>query len=286
MDILQIRTLLNWMQSIELGPGDLTTETISPYALHSEGSAIALFDGLFSGREALEILFEESGRQLAVEWKVCSGDSVKTGDVLFEFNGNGADILKNRRLIHWIIGRMSGMSTAAATASKLLKANGKGLVQGISENPIFDVFDELAFETGGGIWKRHGLTDSIYVTQEHIRYAGSIDKCLSQLNQEIGDTRKTLKIEIEVNTTEQFKRINEMDYDTLHLVGLTDDDIRNVFESLNPVKKPILHLAKLGDFKAHYADYFFKYCAIEELHRNLELLDNRIVFQNKCAELF
>jgi len=269
------------MQSIELGPGDLTIETISSYALHSAGSAIALSDGLLSGREVLEILFEESGRQLAVEWKVRSGDLVKAGDVLFEFNGNGADVLKNRRLIYWIIGRMSGMATATAEASQLLKTNGKILVQGVSVNPIFEIFDEPAFETGGGIWKRHGLMDSIYVTQEHIHYTGDIDKCLSQLNQEIGDTRKVLKIEIEVNTAEQFERINEMDYDILHLVGLTDEDIRKVFESLNPVKKPILHLAKLGDFKESYAGYFFKYCAIEELHKSIHLLDSQIVFQKK-----
>jgi len=271
------------MQSIELGPGDLTTETISPYALHSVGSAIVLSNGLFSGREVLDILFEESGRQLAVDWKVRSGDSVKAGDVLFEFNGNGADVLKNRRLIHWIIGRMSGLATVTAAAVQVLKTSGKVLVQGVSLNPIFEVFDELAFVTGGGIWKRHGLTDSIYVTQEHIHYVGGIDKCLSQLNREIGDTRKVLKIEIEVNTAEQFERINEMDYDILHLVGLTDEDIRKVFESLNPVKKPILHLAKRGDFKAGYADYFFKYCAIEELHTSIDLIDSRIVFQNKSA---
>jgi len=283
LDISQIRTLLKWMQSIELGPGDLTTETISPYALHSAGSATALSNGLFSGREVLEILFEESGRQLAVNWKVRSGDSVKAGDVLFEFNGNGADVLKNRRLIHWIIGHMSGLATATAEASQLLKTSGKLLVQGVSVNPIFDVFDELAFETGGSIWKRHCLMDSIYVTQAHIHYAGSIDKCLGQINQEIGDTRKTLKIEVEINSAEQFERFNELDYDTLHLVGLTDEDVRNVFESLNPVKKPILHLAKLGHFKESYADYFFKYCAIEELHRNIVLLDSQIVFQEKST---
>jgi len=281
LDISQIRTLLNWMQSIELGPGDLTTETISPYALHSAGSAVALSEGLFSGREVLEILFEESGKQLTVDWKAHSGDLVKAGDVLFEFNGNGADVLKNRRLIHWIVGRMSGLTTATAEASQLLKSSGKILVQGISINPIFEVIDEPAFEAGGGAWKRHGLTDSIYVTQAHIHYAGGIDKCLKQINQEIGDSRKTLKIEVEINTADQFERFNELDYDSLHLVGLTDEDVHNVFESLNPIKKPILHLAKTRNFKEKYADYFFKYCAIEELHRDIVPLDSNIIFQDK-----
>lgn len=278
MDISQIRTLINWMQSIELGPGDLSTETISSYALHSAGSAIALSDGLFSGREVLEILFEESGRQLNVEWKIRDGDPIKSGDTIFEFNGNGADILKNRRLISWIIGRMSGLTENTRQAVQLLTSNNKILVQGISVVPIFEVLDELAFQSGGGIWSRHGLTDSIYVTQEHIHYVGGIDKCLKKLNQEIGDTRRTLKIEIEVNTPRQFEIINELDYDIIHLVDLSEDDIKTVFEKLNPVKKPILHLAKLDDFKKHYANYFFKYCAIEALHRNIQFLSTKIVF--------
>ncbi|MDO9549284.1 MAG: hypothetical protein Q7J65_10005, partial [Candidatus Marinimicrobia bacterium] len=176
-----------------------------------------------------------------------------------------------------------GLTTATAEASQLLKSSGKVLVQGISLDPIFEVFDEPAFEMGGGIWKRHGLMDSIYATQAHIHYAGSIDKCLKQINHEIGETRKTLKIEVEINTAEQFEQFNELDYDSLHLVGLTDEDIRKVFESLNPIKKPILHLAKIGDFKEIFADYFFKYCAIEELHRDIALLDSQIVFQDKNA---
>lgn len=269
------------MQSIELDAGDLTTETISPYALHSAGSALALSEGLFAGREVLEVLFEESGKQLNVDWKINSGDTFKSGDIFFEFNGNGAEILKNRRLIQWIIGRMAGVATATREAAKLLQASGKILVQGIAVNPIFEIFDAQAFETGGGIWKRQGLTDSIYVTQAHFHYAGGIEKCLEQINQEIGESRKTLKIEVEVNTAEQFERFNELDYDHLHLVGLTEEDIRKVFESLNPLKKPVLHLAQLRDFKPVYADYFFKYCAIEELHRTIAPLDNQIVFQDK-----
>ena len=266
------------MQSIELGPGDLSTETISPYALHSAGLAVSQSNGIFLGRQVLELLFEYSGKQLNVKWKIRDGDPVKSGDIIFEFNGNGADILKNRRLICWVIGRMSGLTASVREAVQLLTSNNKILVQGVSVVPIFEVLDEMAFEAGGGIWNRHGLTDSIYITQGHIGYAGSIDKCLNKLNQELGDTRRTLKIEVEVNTAEQFEKINELDYDILHLVDLSEADIKQVFEKLNPVKKPILHLAKLKDFKNHYADYFFKYCAIEELHRDIRFLSAKIFF--------
>jgi len=280
LDIVKIRNLLNWMQSIELGPGDLSTESISPYALHSEGLIQAQSTGLFCGRNVLELLFEESGKQINIDWKISDGDSIEPGDTIFTFNGKGADILKNRRLIRWIIGRMSGLAGDVQRAVQFLKSNGKELVEGISVVPIFEVLDEIAFETGGGYWVRHGLTDSIYITRAHIHYAGGIDACLRQLNDEIGDVRKTVKIEIEVNTAAQFEQLNELDYDKLHLVNFSEEDIRVVFEKLNPVKKPILHLATLKDFKNAYVDYFFKYCAIEELHRNFSFLDTSLIFSH------
>jgi len=43
----RINKILYWMQEIEVGHGDLTTESISPYALHTVGRIIAKSDGLF-----------------------------------------------------------------------------------------------------------------------------------------------------------------------------------------------------------------------------------------------
>ncbi|MBU4444616.1 hypothetical protein KJ656_05975 [bacterium] len=279
-----IKTVLDWMQNIEVGPGDLTTESVSPYALHSVGSFISKSDGIFSGRDVLEILFESSGKQLKVEWNVNEGDALKTDDILFEFQGNGIDILQNRRLIQWLIGRMSGIATSTKEASEYLESRGKQLVQGARISPIFEVFDRIAFKTGGGIWKRQGLTDSIYLTQQHAQYVGSIEKCLKQVNKELGDTRKAIKIEVEVNTAAQFKQINELDYDVMHLIGMASDQIRDIFEKANPLKKPVLHLENLTDFQEKYTDYFFKYCAVEQLHSNIQYLSNEMKIQGGGVE--
>jgi nicotinate-nucleotide pyrophosphorylase (carboxylating) len=275
----QVREVLNWMQSIESGSGDLTTETIAPYALHAEGSFLAKDEGLFSGREILEILFESSGKQLDVFWNKQEGENLQKNALIFSFQGNGADILNNRRLIQWLVGRMSALATACHRAVDFLKPYGKVLIQGIAVNPIFEVFDAIAFETGGGIWQRNGLNDSVYITQNHLRYADEIEKVLERVNRELGDIRKKIRIEVEVNRAQQFEQVKEMDIDTIHLVGLSRMDIENVFEKQNPIKKPILHLERLLDFQASYADYFFKYCAIEELHQNSQSLNCEWVFK-------
>ncbi|MCK4716120.1 MAG: hypothetical protein KAT54_04885 [Candidatus Marinimicrobia bacterium] len=78
--------------------------------------------------------------------------------------------------------------------SFIAKSYGKQLVQGVLISPVFEVFDRIVFETGGGIWKRHGLTDSIYITQQQVQYVGSIEKYVVQVNKELGDTRRAIKI--------------------------------------------------------------------------------------------
>jgi len=276
VDILKIRTVLDWMQRIELGPGDLTTESVSPYALHSAGSLLARAGGIFFGRKVLDVLFENSGKQLLIDWKIEDGDKFQPGDILFQYDGNGAEILKKRRLIQWIVSRMSGIATASKKAFDLLSFHNRQLVQGITLNPIFEVLDSEAFKIGGGSWIRQGLTDSIYITQLHVAYGGGIEKCLAEVNRDLGDARKAIKIEVEVNTAEQFKVTQEMDYDVLHLVGLSPAQIQRVFEDLNPVKKPVLHLQHLSDFQEKYVKYFFKYCAIEDLHTNIDYLPNEL----------
>jgi nicotinate-nucleotide pyrophosphorylase (carboxylating) len=268
------------MQSIELGPGDLTTESVSPYALHSAGSLRACSEGIFSGRGVLDVLFENSGEQLTIDWKIAEGEKFQSGDILFDFKGNGAEIIKNRRLIQWIVGRMSGVATATRKAANLISFHNRQLVQGISVNPIFEVLDSEAFKIGGGSWIRQGLTDTIYITQLHAAYAGGVEKALEKVNRDLGDARRTIKIELEVNTAAQFKAVQEMDYDALHLVGLPPDQIQQVFEELNPVKKPVLHLPHLRDFQECYTDYFFKYCAIEDLHTQIEFLKNELTLES------
>jgi len=271
--LTQVREVLDWMQRIESGSGDLTTETIAPYEFYAEGSFLARDEGLFSGREILEILFESSGKQLEIFWNKQEGESLQKDALIFSFQGNGAAILNNWRLIQWLIGRMSALATAVHQAVEFLKPYGKELVQGVTVNPIFEVFDALAFETGGGIWQRNGLNDSVYITQNHLRYADGIEKVLERVNRELGDIRKKIRIEVEVNNAQQFEQVKEMDIDTIHLVGLSQMDIAVVFEKQNPIKKPILHLKQLTDFQAAYADYFFKYCAIEGLHQKIPSLN-------------
>lgn len=182
---------------------------------------------------------------------------------------------------------MSGIATATKKTVNFLEKHGKRLITDSKVSPIFEVFDRIAFETGGGIFKRHGLEDTIYITQNHFLYAGGISDVLARVIEEIGDARRALKIEIEVNSFDQLVDADKNNCDIIHLVGLDDKQIKEVFEKGDLNKKPILHLNTLNDWRDGYVNYFFRFCAIEELLRDVKYFGSKLIIGEnggRCEE--
>lgn len=273
-----IENILNWMKQVEVGEGDLSTESVAPYALHSAGRLVMLNEAVFCGRSVLEKLLEPVGKQVQIDWKCNDGDQLPAGATVYDFSGNGAEILKIRRLIEYITGNLSGLATATRIMAQALNKFGKKLVFGNTNNPMFEEPERIAFATGGGELLFGSNAERIYLTQNHFIYAGKPAEVVTAVNNEIGAGRKKIKIEVECNTPAQFEELNRLDCDIIHLVGFEHEQLRAVFENLNPNRKPIVHLKTLSDFHPEYADYFFRHVAIEELHRVNYYLPVQLIF--------
>lgn len=273
-----IAQILDWMRQVEIGEGDLTTESVALYPLHSSGRLVMQNSALFSGRTVIEKLLVTAGKQLQVEWHCSEGDELSADAPILSFTGNGAEILKIRRLIEWLAGSLSGLATATRDTVKILNNYGKKLVAGHTISPIFETIERIAFTTGGGEMLFSGISERIYLTRNHFIYAGKPAEIIATLNAELGSVRKKIKIEVEVNNPAQFEEINQLDCDVIHLVGFNHDQLRIVFEQLNPNRKPIVHFEKIADFQPEYADYFFRYAAVEELHRANHYIPVQLIF--------
>lgn len=274
-----VSRILEWMKEIEIGSGDLTTENVSLYPAHIQCDLVALESGIFSGKEVISALFSPAEDRVKIHWNLNEGDAIQSQTVLCQIEGNGAEILKFQRLFTWIVGRMSGIATATRTAVQFLEKAGKKLAPGTTVSPIFEVIDRIALETGGCVSSKHGLEDAIYVTQNHVKYAGGLEKALNHLQSEIGDIRKKFRFEVEVNTVDQFIEAQKLDCDAIHVVGFSDEEIRQLFEHTDIVKMPILHLNSLSDFRPGFCEYFFRNCAIEALTGDVRLLINQLVIR-------
>ncbi len=266
------------MKQIEVGEGDLSSESVAPYALNASGRLVMQSATLFCGRSVLEKLFEPLGKQVQIEWLCKDGDELAAGATVFNFSGNGAEILKIQRLIENLAGALSGLATTARVAVQTLGNYGKKLVFGTAFSPFSAEMERIAFVIGGGELLFGSYSERIYLTRNHFAYAGRPAEVLATVNNELGVSRKKIKIEVECNTPEEFEEFNRLDCDVIHLVGMNHKQLQTVFQNLNPNRKPIVHLKTLNDFYPEYADYFFRYVVIEELHRTCQALAVQLVF--------
>jgi len=277
----KIITILDKMIESEVNSGDITTESISLYPLHATGQLISKQDGFFFGKHIINYFFEKPDNQLKITWNIEDGQKIKDGTKIFEFIGNGANILKLRNLLIWISGRLSAIITETTKATELLNQYGKILLSGHNLTPLYSSIDLLAFENGGGKVSYKGLSENILIFPEYANYTGNMQLSVDQINEELGRSRGTLRIEVIANNFDQFMEYQKMDIDTIHLQDCDKSQIKKIFTEGNPNKKPILHLKNISDWKEEYEKYFFKFCIFDDLLSQVKNLKTDLTFNPK-----
>lgn len=276
-----LEQLIGWLQRLEIGEGDLTTESVAPHALYVKGEISAGGAGLLCGQEIVDRLLESARPQLELRWLRHDGAQLQDGTVICQLEGNGAEILQNRRLIVYFLERLSGLASATRNAADFLAQYGKKLTASRQTEPFWEIFDRTAYILGGMEIHHQALQDSIYLTPLHFAYAGSPDAVIRRVGEELGEIRKKYKIEVEVNNLDLLNQVNACDCDVIHLVDFSKEEIQRIFTRVQFNRRPVLHLKRLEDFEPEYADYFFRYTVIEELHLARHVVKMKINFNPK-----
>ncbi|MBO7541318.1 MAG: nicotinate-nucleotide diphosphorylase (carboxylating), partial [Bacteroidales bacterium] len=73
--------------------------------------------------------------------------------------------------------------------------------------PNLRIFEKYAVKTGGGENHRFGLYDMIMLKDNHIDFAGGIEKAIAKTNDYLKAKGKNLKIEIEVRNLDELNRV-------------------------------------------------------------------------------
>ncbi|MBO8130847.1 MAG: hypothetical protein H0Z29_04925 [Candidatus Marinimicrobia bacterium] len=271
-----VKEIIKIVERTEIGDGDLTTEVVTPYPKFGQAHLISDDECTFAGKKLVDILFSDYQDEIKLQWHIKDGDKIKKNQKIFTFNGKIPHILSRRRILEYLIGRTCYIATKTEEYVKFFEQYSKKLITPNKIVPLYETFDNYAFQIGGGILRGEGLKDSIYITNEHVKYGGDIESILKNITSELGPARKNIKIEIEVENFNDFIKINDMDIDMIHLVNMNEKEIIKIFEKANPKKKPVLHLSSISDWNHTYKDLFFIYLAIEDIYYNVVPMKNRI----------
>ena len=77
----------------------------------------------------------------------------------------------------------------------------------VKPHPNFRLLEKEAVKIGGGINHRFGLYDMIMLKDNHIDYAGGIEKAISRAWQYVALKKPGLKIEVETRSLDEVKQV-------------------------------------------------------------------------------
>ncbi len=198
---------LEFVQSIrqalaeDVGPGDVTTNSIVPADAWMAGEIIAKQDGIAAGLGVACAVFKYLDPSVRAEPQVPEGAAATNRMVLAQIAGPARALLTGERVALNFLGRMSGIATLTHQFVDQVRGTNAVILDTRKTVPGLRTIDKLAVRLGGGQNHRTGLYDMILIKDNHIDFAGSLQAAVTQARAAGGG----LQIEVETRTLEDVR---------------------------------------------------------------------------------
>jgi nicotinate-nucleotide pyrophosphorylase (carboxylating) len=191
----------------DIGDGDHSSLACIPKDAMGQAKLLVKEDGVIAGIEFAKMVFTEVDKDLQVETFLIDGDKVKVGDVAFFVTGNSQSILKAERLVLNAMQRMSAIATKTRKFVKRLKGTQTKILDTRKTTPGIRAIEKWAVKIGGGENHRFALYDMIMLKDNHIDFAGGVDKAIEKTKKYLEDNNLDLKIIVEARDFKEIEKI-------------------------------------------------------------------------------
>ncbi|GAA0892509.1 carboxylating nicotinate-nucleotide diphosphorylase [Fulvivirga kasyanovii] len=191
----------------DVGDGDHSSLAAIPAESKSKAQLLIKDEGIIAGIALAEKIFDKFDNTLVVNTLIRDGESVKKGDVGFTVEGSARSILTCERLVLNCMQRMSGIATYTDEMTTLIKGTTAKLLDTRKTTPNFRIAEKWAVAIGGGTNHRFGLYDMVMLKDNHIDFAGGIEKAIKATKKYLADTGRNLKIEVETRNLQEVEEV-------------------------------------------------------------------------------
>src|SRR6185503_13740906 len=206
----------------DIGPGDVTTDTIVPADASLRGRIIAKQDGVVAGLEIAKQVMLALSQQVNFVAEVGDGEKVTRGTVLTNLDGSARALLTGERTALNFLGRMSGIATLTRKFVDAVSGTKAVILDTRKTVPGLRLTDKLAVRLGGGQNHRTGLFDMVLIKDNHIDFAGSITAAVERVRA----TGTTLEIEVEARSLDDLREALSLDVERVLLDNMTTEKMR------------------------------------------------------------
>ena len=218
----------------DIGDGDHTTLSCIPSTAVGKSQLIVKEDGVLAGVEVARQIFNAFDPQLQMTVFINDGADVKKGDVAFVVEGKIQSLLQTERLMLNIMQRMSGVATRTRFYVKMLEGTKTRVLDTRKTTPGLRLLEKEAVKIGGGVNHRIGLYDMILLKDNHVDFAGGIDKAITRAKNYLIEKNKNLKIEIEVRNFDELAQVMAVGgVDRIMLDNFSVENTRKAVEIIN-----------------------------------------------------
>ena len=191
----------------DIGNGDHSSLACIDPTIQGQMRLLAKADGIVAGIDVAREVLHCVDPSITMEQFKNDGDEIHKGDVVFIIRGSSQKMLTAERTLLNFMQRMSGIATTARTYADVVKGTKTRILDTRKTTPNMRVFEKYAVQLGGCTNHRFGLFDMVMLKDNHIDFAGGIEKAIDTTRKYLKDNNLDLKIEIETRNLEEVQRV-------------------------------------------------------------------------------
>lgn len=216
----------------DVGTGDFTTEaTVEPNRL-GRARIVSKEAGVVCGGWLAQQVFQRVDPELEVEVLRADGERVVPGDTFIQLRGRARSIVTGERVALNFLQRMSGIATNTRNICDIVSQYEVRILDTRKTVPGLRPLDKYSVTRGGGHNHRLGLYDMALIKENHVALAGGVREAVRLVKERMRALGKTVRIEVEVETKEEFLEAVESGVDYIMLdnfpVSAIEDAVRFV----------------------------------------------------------
>jgi len=225
----QVDNIIDLALTEDISHGDVTSELLIPPELQGKASILVKAKGILAGGEVAKKVFLRVDPSLKVDVLIKDGAKVQPGDMIATISGRVTSILKAERTALNFLQRLSGI--ASQTAQYVAKTSGLNVIitDTRKTTPGLRLLEKYAVRMGGGKNHRFHLGDGILIKDNHLIALRALGMSLKDIVAKAKQNApKELKVEVEVNTTQEAQDAVEAGADIVMLDNMSPEEMRQV----------------------------------------------------------
>jgi nicotinate-nucleotide pyrophosphorylase (carboxylating) len=187
--------------------GDATSLSVIPSSAKGAMELRVKEEGIIAGVEAARKIFPLISKDIRIQVLIPDGTRVKKGDIVFRVTGPVRQLLLAERLVLNVMQRMSGIATKTRMMQDLCMGTRARVIDTRKTTPGFRFFEKWAVVIGGGANHRFGLSDMILIKDNHIDFAGGIEKAIDAANKYRRKNGLKIPVEVETRSLDDVSRV-------------------------------------------------------------------------------